>query len=108
MGMFSSICNTGLDAPKSLDMFFNEIIDKLCNVNRFFVGFNLTFGCLYALNFFLHSFGKMRKNLLFFQAAMVRLGKYLMGGYGRIGVYRECNCHGKVLILYKTSYCEYM
>ena len=103
MGKFSSIC-------KSLNMFFNEIIDTLCNVNRCFVGFNLTFGCLYALNSFFAFFWKNVEKSAVFQAAiyMVRLGKYLMGGYGRIGVYRECNCHGKVLIVYKTSYCEYM
>ena len=35
--------------------------------------------------------GKMWKNMEkrpFFRAAMARLGKYRMGGYGRIGVYR--------------------
>ena len=36
-------------------------------------------------------FGKMWKNMEkrpFFRAAMAGLGKYHMGGYGRIGVYR--------------------
>ena len=36
-------------------------------------------------------FGKMWKNMekrSFFRAAMAGLGKYHMGGYGRIGVYR--------------------
>ena len=36
-------------------------------------------------------FGKMWENMekwLFFRAAMAGLGKYCMGGYGRIGVYR--------------------
>ena len=35
--------------------------------------------------------GKMWKNMEkrpFFRAAMAGLGKYRMGGYGRIGVYR--------------------
>ena len=40
-------------------------------------------------------FGKMWKNMEkrpFFRAAMARLGKYCMGCYGRIGVYRvKCN-----------------
>ena len=36
-------------------------------------------------------FGKMPKNKekqLFFRAALAGLGKYCMGGHGRIGVYR--------------------
>ena len=43
------------------------------------------------------SFGKLCKNmekLLFFRGAMAGLGKYHMGSYGRIGVYRvNCTCN---------------
>ena len=41
--------------------------------------------------FGVYFFGKMWKNMEkrpFFRAAMAGLGKYHMGGYGRIGVYR--------------------
>ena len=33
-------------------------------------------------------YGKFWKNSRFFPADMAGLGKYSMGGYGRIGVYR--------------------
>ena len=41
-------------------------------------------------------FGKMWENmekLPFFRAAMAGLGRYHMGGYGRIGVYRVDSFH---------------
>ena len=42
----------------------------------FFVGSNL------------EKYGKFWKNGRFFRGDMARLGKYSMGGYGQIGVYR--------------------
>ena len=55
--------------------------------------------------FSLEKCGKIWKNQPFFWADMAGLGKYCMGGYGRIGVYRvKCSlvittC---VLMLYKS------
>ena len=47
------------------------------------------------------SFGKIWKNMgkqLFFRAAKARSGKYHIGGYGQIGVYRaKEGFHPKVL-----------
>ena len=43
---------------------------------------------IHFLRFSLEKCGKMWKNPPFFRADMAGLGKYCMGGYGRIGVYR--------------------
>ena len=48
--------------------------------------------------------GKMWKNMEkrpFFRAAMAGLGKYRMGGYGRIGVYRVKPIHSSVSYQHK-------
>ena len=57
------------------------------------------------------SFGKLCKNmekLLCFRGAMAGLGKYHMGRYGRIGVYRvNCTCkHGNysILVVFRYMY----
>ena len=55
------------------------------------MGFNLLLEPYMRLILFgRYFFGKMWKNMEkrpFFRAAMAGLGKYHMGGYGRIGVY---------------------
>ena len=43
---------------------------------------------IHFLRFSLEKCGKMWKNPPFFRADVAGLGKYCMGGYGRIGVYR--------------------
>ena len=43
---------------------------------------------IHFLRFSLEKCGKMWRNRPFFRADMAGLGKYCMGGYGRIGAYR--------------------
>ena len=43
---------------------------------------------IHFYKFSLEKCGKIWKNRPFFRADMAGLGKYCMGGYGRIGVYR--------------------
>ena len=43
---------------------------------------------IHFLGFSLEKCGKIWKNRPFFRADMAGLGKYCMGGYGRIGVFR--------------------
>ena len=77
-------------------------------------------GTLWAVNtFWGFSCGKMWKIIekhLFFRAAMAGLGKYCMGGYGRIGVYRVIFCYDgeqrfeccllyKVVAIVASSFC---
>ena len=57
------------------------------------MGFNLIYwtpmgGYYFFVGFNLEKYGKFWKNGRFFRADMTGLGKYSMGGYGRIGVYR--------------------
>ena len=57
------------------------------------MGFNLIYCTPMGGSYFLscsnlEKYGKFWKNGRFFQADMAGLGKYCMGGYGRIGVYR--------------------
>ena len=43
---------------------------------------------------------KCGKKQLFFLAAMAGLGKYCMGGYGRIGIYRVKKTHDNISFSY--------
>ena len=72
-----------------------------------------------SILFGVYSFGKFWENMgkrPFFQAAMAGLGKYSMGGYGRIGVYRA-DMGGCIMIraipvlcgyLFSLSICTYL
>ena len=42
----------------------------------------------FIYGYILEKMWKFLEKWLFFRADMARLGKYCMGGYGRIGVYR--------------------
>ena len=44
---------------------------------------------IHFYRFSLEKCGKIWKNRLFFRAALAGLGKYCIGRYGRIGVYRD-------------------
>ena len=58
------------------------------------MGFNLTYwtpmgSCYIFMGSNLKKIWKILEKLRFFRADMAGLGKYCMGGYGRIGVYRD-------------------
>ena len=62
------------------------------------MGFNLIYwtpmsGYYFFVGSNLEKYGKFWKNGRFFRADMAGLGKYSMGGYGRIGVYRVTELH---------------
>ena len=46
-------------------------------------------GCYFFMGSNLEKYGIFWKKRPFFRADMAGLGKYCMGGYGRIGVYRD-------------------
>ena len=57
------------------------------------MGFDLVYwttmgGSYFLVSSNLEKYGKLGKNSIFFWTDMAGLGKYHMGGYGRIGVYR--------------------
>ena len=52
------------------------------------MGFNLTYGSILFVGFYFGKIWKVLGKQPFFRADMAGLGKYRMGGYGRIGVYR--------------------
>ena len=52
------------------------------------MGCNLIYWLIHFYRFSLGKCGKIWKNQPFFRADMAGLGKYCIGGYGQIGVYR--------------------